>query len=875
MTKKSKLTPMLKQFMEIKDQHPDKLLLFRMGDFYETFFEDAKTASKVLGITLTARNKKADDPIPLAGFPYHALNNYLDKLVKHGLKVVICEQTEDPKKAKGLVKRGIVDIITPGSIIDGKLIDNSDFNFLAAIKWPEENKKIGLSLIDVSTGDFMFTELNSMQLKNELLRLKPVEILIEDKEIEQKILQFKLEYSSTITIYDSWNFEVDEADRVLKKHFSTTTLEGFGAKNKPVGRAAAGAALSYIKSLKNDTLKHISDLRFYSLDNFMQLDETTRRNLELMKSMRYGDSYGSLYSIINKTTTPMGARKLTGWLLNPLLNVDKINERLDSVSILKDEFSYTSDLRAILQNIGDLSRIISKIGTQRVNPREVIALRNYLETAPLVAGLLAEFDDKVLIKLHNSISDYSRIINLIDSTIVDEPPILITDGNLINNDFDKELDELREISRSGKGWIARLEEEERKLTGISSLKVSYNRVFGYYIEVTKTHKDKVPEHYIRKQTLVNAERFISPQLKEYEAKVLGAEERIKSLEYELFIQLRLQLFEEVELMQKYVEIISTIDVLSNLAYIAYHYNYTRPVFNDQGEVNVVNSRHPVIEQLLENEEFIPNDINLNDTDNLISLITGPNMAGKSTYLRQVGLLAILAQMGSFIPADSAELPVFDKVFTRVGASDNLAMGQSTFLVEMIETANILNSATPDSLIILDEIGRGTSTFDGLSLAWSIVEYIHNNKKIAAKTLFATHYHELTELENVLDKVKNFNIIVREWNDEIIFLRKIERGCADQSYGIQVARLAGVPGKVIKRAKQILKNLEEHELSAQGLSATARKQLLNSTSQLDIFDAIIEKADQKDEILAEIKNVDVENITPIEAIKILSELQEKL
>jgi DNA mismatch repair protein MutS len=875
MSKKSKLTPMLKQFMEIKDQHPDKLLLFRMGDFYETFFEDAKIASKVLGITLTARNKKADDPIPLAGFPYHALDNYLDKLVKQGLKVVICEQTEDPKKAIGLVKRGIVDIITPGSIIDGKLIENSDFNFLAAIKWPQENNKIGLSLIDVSTGDFMFTELNSFQLKNELLRLKPVEILIEDKEVELKVLQFKLEYSSTITIFDSWNFESDEADRVLKKHFTTTTLEGFGAKNKPIGRAAAGAALSYIKSLKNDTLKHISNLRFYSLDNFMQLDETTRRNLELMRSMRYGDSYGSLYSIINKTTTPMGARKLTGWLLNPLLNVDKIKERLDSVSILKDEFSYTSDLRAILQNIGDLSRIISKIGTQRVNPREVIALRNYLETAPLVAGLLEEFDDKILTNLHNSISDYSKIIDLIDTTIVDEPPIQITDGNLINNGFDKELDELREISKSGKGWIARLEEEERKLTGISSLKVSYNRVFGYYIEITKTHKDKVPEHYIRKQTLVNAERYISPQLKEYEAKVLGAEERIKSLEYELFTQLRLQLFEEVELIQKYVEVISTIDVLSNFAYIAYHYNYKRPEFNDQGIVDVVNSRHPVIEQLLENEEFIPNDINLNDTDNLISLITGPNMAGKSTYLRQVGLLAIMAQMGSFIPADSAELPVFDKVFTRVGASDNLAMGQSTFLVEMIETANILNSATPKSLIILDEIGRGTSTFDGLSLAWSIVEYIHNNKKIAAKTLFATHYHELTELENVLEKVKNFNIIVREWNDEIIFLRKIERGCADQSYGIQVARLAGVPGKVIKRAKQILQNLEEHELSAQGLSATARKQILNSTSQLDIFDAIIEKSDQKDEILAEIKNVDVENITPIEAIKILSELQEKL
>ncbi|MDO9577737.1 MAG: DNA mismatch repair protein MutS [Candidatus Cloacimonadales bacterium] len=875
MSNKANLTPMLKQFMQIKEQHPDKLLLFRMGDFFETFFEDAKIASKILGITLTARNKKADNPIPLAGFPHHALNNYLEKLIKAGLKVVICEQTEDPKQAQGLVKRGIVDIITPGSIIDGNLIDKIENNFLAAIYKPEKSIKIGLSLVDISTGDFIFTEISEAELRNELMRLHPTEIIVEDKEIENFLKGLKLDYTHTITVFDSWYFETDEADRTLKKHFGTTTLEGFGAKNKPAARTAAGAALAYIRSLKNDNLKHISQLRYYSLENFMQIDETTRRNLELLHSMRYGSNFGSLISILNKTETPMGARLLTQWLLNPLLQKEEIEKRLDAIHALKENFILTSDVKAILSNIGDLSRIIGKIGSQRVNPRDVIALKNYLDTAPLIASIIAESDNELLIELHDQIEDYSEILELIDSSIVEEPPILITEGNIIKDGFEAELDELREISRSGKGWIFRLEEEEKKKTGIPSLKIGYNRVFGYYIEVTKTHKDKVPDYFIRKQTLVNAERFISPQLKDYESKVLGAEERIKNLEYELFSRIREQLFEKVVFMQKYVEVIANLDVLSNLAFIAYQNNYCRPKFNDAGFVKIENSRHPVIEQLLEGEEFIPNDVQLNDEDNLISLITGPNMAGKSTYLRQVGLIVIMAQMGSFIPASSADLPIFDKVFTRVGASDNLAMGQSTFLVEMIETANILNSATPRSLILLDEIGRGTSTFDGLSLAWSIVEYIHNNKKIAAKTLFATHYHELTELENVLPKVKNFNIIVKEWNDQIIFLRKIERGCADQSYGIQVARLAGIPKRVITRAKQILENLEEHELSAQGLSATARKQMTGNSSQMDIFDAIIDKVDRKTELLDEIKNIDVENITPLEAIKILSDLQDKL
>jgi len=871
-----KLTPMLKQFVAIKEQHPDKLLLFRMGDFYETFFEDAKTASKILGITLTARNKKADDPIPLAGFPYHALDNYLDKLVKKGLKVVICDQIEDPKKAKGLVKRGITDIVTPGSIIDEKFIDSVDHNYLGAIYVEQKSKLIGFAVIDASTGDFIFTEIEKNELKNELQRLKPSEIVVQDDSIKDIIASYDIEYEPTITIFDSWHFEPEEAERGLLTHFGTTTLEGFGAQNKFFATTAAGAAISYLKSLKNNDLKHIGKMQYYSIKNYMQLDEVSRRNLELVKSIRYNNSFGSLISIMDETETPMGARKLRDWLLNPLLDKEKIELRLNAVQELKEKFSLTSDIRNLFKSIGDLSRILGKIGTKRVNPRDVIALKSYLETASILSNMLNEFENAFLNSLQQEIADYSNIIELITKTIIDDSPILITEGKIIKNNFNTDLDELREVSKNGKGWIARLEEEEKKKTGISSLKVNYNRVFGYYIEVTARHKDKIPDYYIRKQTLVNSERYISPQLKEFEAKVLGAEERIKNLEYELFIDIRDKLFEEIEPIQQYVEVVAIIDVLANLAQLAYKNNYAKPEFNDEGCIDIKQSRHPVIEKILKDEEFIPNDIQMSNKNNQISLITGPNMAGKSTYLRQVGLLAIMAQMGSFIPVTSANMPIFDKVFTRVGASDNLAMGQSTFLVEMIEAANILNSATPNSLILLDEIGRGTSTFDGLSLAWSIVEYIHNNPKISAKTLFATHYHELTELENILPRVKNFNIVVKEWNDKIIFLRKIERGFADQSYGIQVARLAGVPDEVIKRAKQILRNLEEHEISPQGLSTTAKKQLSNyHTNQLDIFDAIVEKSEEKNEILETIKNLDVNKLTPIEAINKLSELKNKL
>lgn len=870
--KNKKSTPMLEQYWRFKDLHPDKILLFRMGDFYETFFDDAKITARILGITLTARNKSNDDPVPLAGFPYHALDNYLNKLVAGGQKIAICEQVEDPKEAKGIVKRDIVEIITPGSLLDSNLISKPENNYLSTIHFGKKGA-VGLASIDISTGDFIFTEIDKSQLKGEILRLMPAEIIVNDDKTQAEIKSLISDLDATITVFDSWHNDTTEALKILKEHFHTKSLESLGANRKKVGATAAGVALAYLSELKNTDLMHINRLVYYSTENYMLLDEISRRNLEITKSIRYGNKYGSLISILDNTLTPMGTRLLNNWLTHPLLNQDDIIERQKSVQQLKDKIEDNNAIRDILSDIGDISRIISKVGAMKVNPRELLALRNYLNFAPKIFTYLQPLNSEILNNIASDIVDYSEIINLIDGAIIDNPPTTIKDGNIINNGFNEELDSLRELSRDGKAWIAKLEDSEREQTGINSLKIGYNRVFGYYLEVTKAHKDKIPEHYIRKQTLVGSERYISPKLKEYETKVLGAEERIKSLEYELYLSVKSKMRDYIELIQQFIDVISNLDVLCSFAYTAHKNRYIRPEFSNDGEMQIEDCRHPVIEQLLEDEHYIPNDVNLDDKDNKIAIITGPNMAGKSTYLRQIGLIAIMAQIGSFIPAKKALLPIFDKVFTRVGASDNLAQGQSTFLVEMIETANILNSATPKSLILLDEIGRGTSTFDGLSLAWSIVEFIHNNKK--AKTLFATHYHELTELENVLSSVKNYNIVVKAWKNELIFLRKIERGGADQSYGIQVARLAGMPESVLKRARQILKNLEEHELSPQGLVGKIKKQLSTMDDQITIFEFLDDKNQESDTLLQEISEIDLNTISPLEAWQKLQDIQEKI
>ncbi|MDD4687489.1 MAG: DNA mismatch repair protein MutS [Candidatus Cloacimonetes bacterium] len=867
---KSKLTPMLRQYFEVKEAHPDKLVLFRMGDFYETFFEDAATASKVLNITLTTRNKNDDDPVPLAGFPYHALDNYLDKLIKSGLKVAICEQTEDPKKAIGLVKREVTEIITPGAVLDQNLLDGNANVFLSTLYRHPKQKICGLAHLDLSTGEFLFTELPHTELANEIHRLRPAEILVDGSMNEAYVKSLKLEYEPTISIFDSWQFQPAEAKALLKKHFGVSSLEPYGAHNRPAGATAAGATIAYIKSLYQVPLTHITTLRYYSLTQYMQLDEISRRNLELIRSIRYGNRHGSLLSIIDLSQTPMGSRLLQQWLLHPLIDIDGILKRQGMITAFLQQTAYLKDIRTSLKEIGDISRIVSRLGSLRINPRELLALRSYLISARNLKNILLLFKQPLFEIWTDTLDTFSDIDSLIENAIDEKPPATITEGGIFKKSYQQDLDELMDLVHDGKGWIARLEDDEKKKTGIPSLKVGYNRVFGYYIEVTATHKDKVPDYYIPKQTLVNSQRYISPRLKEFEAKVLSSEEKIKSLEYELYKELRCELATHLPRLQQLSDVIAEIDVYSSLAFLAWQNRYSCPEFTQNRDLQIEDGRHPVIEKLMGVAEFIPNDTRLDYPDTCIALITGPNMAGKSTYLRQVGLLVIMAQMGSYVPAKQMKLPIFDRVFTRVGASDNLAQGQSTFLVEMIETANIINSATTESLILLDEIGRGTSTFDGLSLAWAIIEHIQ--KHIKALTLFATHYHELTELENIYPDIKNYNVAVKLYNEQMIFIRKIERGGADQSYGIQVARLAGIPNKVIRRAHEILKNLEEHEISAQGLTASLRKKLADSSPQIEIFEVMIDKAKKNEDILDKLRELDLEATSPIAAWTILSELQ---
>jgi len=869
----AKITPMLKQYLEVKRAHPDKLVLFRMGDFYETFFEDAYLAAKTLNITLTTRNKNDDNPVPLAGFPYHALDTYLDKLIKAGLKVAICEQLEDPKQAVGIVKRDITEIITPGAILDQNLIDKQADNYLCCVYFEHKPERIGVAVLDISTADFRFTEVLQPDFSSEIKRLHPAEIIVQSTAAETWLKKELTDFQTTLTVFDSWQFQPSEALHLLKKHFQVKSLESFGAHNRNWGATAAGAALAYVQSLYQDELKHITSLKYYSLSNSLQLDEVTRRNLELTRSIRYGTRSGSLIDILDQTLTPMGSRLLNHWLLHPLMDISEIVARQDMVELFKHDFPHLKDLRSRLKDIGDISRLVSKIGALRINPREVIALKSYLIVVRELSDALNGFPHDTIANWQRQLSSLEDIVNRIDQAIVDRPPLTISEGGIFRSGYHSELDELLSLSHDGKSWIASLEEDERKKTGITTLKVGYNKVFGYYLEVTSAQRHKVPDYYIAKQTLVNAERFISPRLKEYEAKVLSAEERIKSLEYELYREFRQWLSEQIGRLQTISEVVALLDVLTSLAYLAHQNNYCRPVFTEERVLSIQDGRHPVIEKLLVGEEFIPNDTELDCAEHRIAIITGPNMAGKSTYLRQIGLLIILAQIGSYVPAREMHSPIYDRIFTRVGASDNLAQGQSTFLVEMIETANILHSATDNSLILLDEIGRGTSTFDGLSLAWSIAEYIE--KYIKAMTLFATHYHELTELENLYPAVKNYNITIKEWQDTMIFLRKIEAGGVDQSYGIQVARLAGIPDKVVRRAKEILRNLEEHEISPQGLTNTIRRKLNQNLPQMEIFEVLLDKTEEKETFLQEIKSLDLNGLTPIQAWQYLRDLQNRL
>ena len=861
---KDELTPLMKQYWKIKAANPDSILLYRMGDFYETFAEDAKITSKILGITLTARGRdEKGSKIALAGFPWHSLDTYLHKLVKSGYKVAICEQTEDPSLSKGIVKREVVEIVTPGTTLSDKMHEDGKNNYIASICIYDN--EVGLSWADASTGSFSVSEIDKMALKERLRSIEPSEILIQEsgENGEENLLNG---ISAMVTSLEDWIFSKDYAYEQLTEQFKTKNLKGFGIEDLTVGVKSAGALLHYLEQNHKESLRHFTTISVHNEDSFMGLDQTTVRNLELFEPMMSGAQHSSLLDVINRTKTAMGSRLLRNWLRNPLTEISEIEKRLEVVSFFSSESNLRDEVRKHLGSMNDIERLLSRLSSGRAMPRDLVALKDSLVHIPELKLLLNSIKNKEVKSLIYQSTDLSKLTELIKSALNDEPPATKTDGGYIRDGFNEELDELRSISSSGKDWIASMQAKERKRLRIPSLKIGYNKVFGYYLEVTKTHIDKVPDDFIRKQTLVNTERYITPELKEYEEKVLGAEEKIKALELRLFDEVLDKVLDSAGEIQWNADLIARLDVLSTFGLTAESEQWTRPVLEDSDRISIKDGRHPVVEELLPpGESFVPNDLEADCHDRQIHLVTGPNMAGKSTYLRQIAMIVLLAQIGSYVPASEVKMGIVDKLFTRVGASDNLAGGESTFLVEMNETANILNSATERSLILLDEIGRGTSTYDGLSIAWSVTEFLHNNPTVAAKTLFATHYHELAELAELLPRVYNLNVAVKEYGDKIVFLRKIIPGSSDHSYGIQVAQLAGLPRSVIERAKEVLWALETQYSSLQ--KRRVKKESI-SEYQIGIFDE--KEAKLKDEL----KELDLNSMTPLEALAKLDGLKKK-
>ncbi|NQV41333.1 MAG: DNA mismatch repair protein MutS [Candidatus Marinimicrobia bacterium] len=857
-------TPLMRQYLEIKSKYPDVILLYRMGDFYETFGDDAKITSKVLGITLTSRSNGKAAKVPLAGFPYHALDSYLYKYMEAGLRVAICEQVEDPKQAKGIVKRLVVEVATPGSAMSEQFLTAKESNYLVCVF--AGKKRIGLSFLDVSTGKFSVLELHPNQLRAFLAGLSPREILLSEDDSESESYLGRGKW--LLTRVESWVFNPDFAQSELTKQFKTQGLKGFGMSGMKAGTSAAGAILYYLQSYQGRDLKHITGIQSLSADDWMTIDDDSLRNLELFRSLRGGEE-GTLISALDETVTSGGGRLLRDWLHKPLLDKERIENRLDQVQVFFDHSELLQNLREILKQIADLERLLSKLSSTRGSARDLAGLRSSIQLLP---GLATILHDKHIHKigLHvETLPDVSSLLSELERLIVDEPPVSIKNGGLIRDGIDPELDEIRGIARNAKAWLVEFQATERQRLGISSLKIGYNRVFGYYIDITNTHKDLVPEDYIRKQTLVNSERFITEELKEYEEKVLHAEERYTAREFEIFDELRIQVLSEAGNIQLIADFIARLDVVSTFAKISYDRNYCRPELNQSLKIEISNGRHPVIEQLLPvDEAFIPNDLLIDASADQILLITGPNMAGKSTYLRQVGLLVLLAQIGCYIPADKAKIGIVDRIFTRVGASDNLAGGESTFLVEMNETANILNNATQRSLILLDEIGRGTSTYDGLAIAWALIEYLHGKTEQAARTLFATHYHELTKLEGILPRLKNYNVAVREYDEKVIFLRKIVPGGASKSYGIHVAQMAGVPLPVIQRANEILSDLDSGEISVRSDEISESTPTFDS-HQTSLFDK------QEHVLRDKLKGLKLDQMTPLEAMVLLDEMAKSI
>ena len=877
----NELTPMMKQYMQTKEEYKDCILFYRLGDFYEMFFDDALTASKELEITLTGKNCGLEERAPMCGIPYHAVDSYLNRLVSKGYKVAICEQVEDPKTAKGIVKREVIRVVTPGTNLDTQGLDETKNNYIMCIVYMAD--RYGLSVADVTTGEYLVTELDSQtKLMDELYKFMPSEIVCNEAFYMSGLDLDDLKNRLHMAIYslEAWYFDDALCRETLQEHFKVASLEGIGLSDYECGMIASGALLKYLEETQKNSLSHMSRLTRYATGNYMVLDSATRRNLELVETLREKQKRGSLLWVLDKTKTAMGARTLRKYVEQPLIDKKSIVKRLDAVAELKDNAICREEIREYLNPVYDLERLVGKITYQSANPRDLIAFQSSLSMLPSVKCILKDMESDLLKEIYEELDPLEELCDLVGRAIQEEPPLAMKEGGIIKDGYNEEVDRLRKAKSEGKNWLADLETKEREKTGIKNLRIRYNKVFGYYLEVTNSFKDLVPDYYTRKQTLANAERYIIPELKELEDTILGAEDKLCALEYELYCEVRNTIAAELTRIQRTAKAVAKLDVIASLALVAERNNYVRPKINEKGVIDIRDGRHPVVEKMIPNDMFIANDTYLDDKKQRISIITGPNMAGKSTYMRQAALIVLMAQLGSFVPASSANSGRVDRIFTRVGASDDLASGQSTFMVEMNEVANILRNATSKSLLILDEIGRGTSTFDGLSIAWAVVEYISNSKLLGAKTLFATHYHELTELEGKISNVNNYCIAVKEKGDDIVFLRKIVKGGADKSYGIQVAKLAGVPDPVINRAKEIVEELvtaditgKVKDIAVQGSETkkkTQKKLDEVDLTQFSLFDTV-----KDDDVLNELKELDISHMTPMDAMNKLYQLQNKL
>lgn len=873
-----KLSPMMAEYVKTKQQYKDCILFYRLGDFYEMFFEDALTVTKELEITLTGKDCGLEERAPMCGVPFHAAETYINRLIEKGYKVAICEQVEDPKKAKGLVKREVIRVVTPGTTLDAASLDESKNNYLMSIVSMEDH--FGCAIADISTGDCFLTEVDKPQkLLDEINKFVPAEIICNDAFFMSGVDTDDLKNRLGICVFplDAWYFDDSLCKRTLKEHFHVNTLEGLGIQDYDIGVIASGALFLYLQETQKSALSHMAGIRPYAAEKYMLIDSSSRRNLELVETLREKNKRGSLLWVLDKTKTAMGARTLRSYVEQPLIDAQEINRRLEALEELNKSPMLRDEIREYLNPIYDLERLISRISYQSANPRDLVAFASSLEMLPHIRQILKDFKTPLLTELYEDMDPLEDIAALIKSAIVEEPPLAQKDGGIIREGYHEDVDKFRRSRTDGKKWLTELEAREKERTGIKNLKIKYNRVFGYSLEVTNSFKELVPENYIRKQTLTNAERYITQELKDLEDLILGAEDKLYALEYELFCEVRDKVGAEVVRIQKTAKAVAALDVFASLALVAQRNNYVHPKINESGVLDIKNGRHPVVEQMIEHDMFIANDTYLDNQKKRVSIITGPNMAGKSTYMRQTALIVLMAQIGSFVPADKANIGIVDRIFTRVGASDDLASGQSTFMVEMTEVANILRNATAKSLLILDEIGRGTSTFDGLAIAWAVIEHISDTKLCGAKTLFATHYHELTELEGKISGVNNYCIAVKEKGDDIVFLRKIVKGGADKSYGIQVAKLAGVPDSVIRRAKELVEELSDADITAavKDLTSSSKKKQKIVYDQVDMAQMSLFDTVQDNDIVEEIRNLDMSHLTPMEAMNILYNLQNKI